>query len=83
MNITPQERKALAQELGMSEPYLYQLLTARRDMSPGEARKLEVRSGGRLPREWTCQKTWREIWPELEGRALPPLTAAIQATEQR
>ncbi len=65
--ISPSERKSWAEKLNLNEQYLYQCLTGRRDMSPTEARKVEMDSGGALTRQMLCQKTWRGIWPELIG----------------
>ena len=63
--LTSDDRKFWASKLGMSEQYLYQCLTGRRDMGPAEARRLEQESGGALTRQMLCQRTWRGIWPEL------------------
>lgn len=67
--ITPEVRKRLAEQHGVSEQYLYQCLTGRRDMNPAEARRLEEASGGELTRVALCQKTWAAIWPELAETA--------------
>jgi len=64
--ITPEKRKLLAEKLQLSEQYLYQCLTGRRDMGPIEARRVETESDGVLTRKMLCQKTWRGIWPELD-----------------
>lgn len=72
--ITATERQAWAKKLGVSEQYLYQCLTARRDMGPVEARRLEQESGGVLTRQMLCQRTWEGIWPEL--------AAPVQPTQQ-
>ena len=63
--ITPKRRRELAEKHGVSDPYLYQCLSGRRDMNPAEARRLEEESRKELRREWLCQKTWPGIWPEL------------------
>lgn len=77
--ITPKERKEWAAKLGgMSEQYLYQCLTGRAEMNPGRARSIETQSGGILTRQMLCQKTWQDIWPELEQA---PATIAQAATE--
>ena len=62
---TPDERRSLAVRIGVSEQYLYQCLTGRRDMSAPEARRIETETGGVLTRLMLCQKTWSLIWPEL------------------
>jgi len=65
IDITPSERRELAQQAGINDQYLYQCLTGRRDMNPAEARRVEEVTGGRLKRQQLCQKTWQGIWPEL------------------
>lgn len=67
--ITPEKRKLLAGKLKISEQYLYQCLTGRRDMGPVEARRVEKESDGVLTRQMLCQKTWMGIWPELAEKA--------------
>jgi len=67
--ITPEARKRLAATHGVSEQYLYQCLTGRRDMNPAEARRLEEASGGELTRAALCKKTFAAIWPELAETA--------------
>ena len=65
IDITPSERRELAKQVGLNDQYLYQCLTGRRDMNPAEARRVEDETGGKLKRQYLCQKTWRGIWPEL------------------
>ena len=68
--ITPDERRQLAEKVGINEQYLYQCLTGRREMSASEAVRAEMVSDGRLTRKMLCQGTWQSIWPELvEARA--------------
>jgi DNA-binding transcriptional regulator YdaS (Cro superfamily) len=68
--ITPDERRQLAEKVGINEQYLYQCLTGRREMSASEAVRVEQETGGRLGRKMVCQGTWQSIWPELvEARA--------------
>jgi DNA-binding transcriptional regulator YdaS (Cro superfamily) len=63
--ITADERRQLAEKVGINEQYLYQCLTGRRDMSATEAVRLEQETNGRLDRKMVCQGSWRSIWPEL------------------
>jgi DNA-binding transcriptional regulator YdaS (Cro superfamily) len=63
--ITPDERRQLAEKVGMSEQYLYQCLTGRREMSAWEAVRIEQESQGRVSRKMLCQGSWQYIWPEL------------------
>ena len=63
--ITPDERRQLAEKVGMSEQYLYQCLTGRREMSAWEAVRIEQESQGRVSRKMLCQGSWQSIWPEL------------------
>jgi DNA-binding transcriptional regulator YdaS (Cro superfamily) len=68
--ITPDERRQLAEKVGINEQYLYQCLTGRREMSASEAVRVEMASDGRLTRKMVCQSSWQGIWPELvEARA--------------
>lgn len=68
--ITPDERRQLAEKVGINEKYLYQCLTGRREMSASEAVRVEQASDGRLTRKMVCQASWQAIWPELvEARA--------------
>lgn len=66
--ITPEKRRMWADRLGVNEQYLYQCLTARRDMNPAEARRIEDESNGAITRQMLCQKTWQGIWPELADK---------------
>jgi DNA-binding transcriptional regulator YdaS (Cro superfamily) len=63
--ISAEERKRLADQLGLHEQYLYQCLTGRREMSAAEAMRAETATGGALKRQMLCQKTYASIWPEL------------------
>lgn len=63
--IPPDERRQLAEKVGINEQYLYQCLTGRREMSASEAVRVEQASDGRLTRKMVCQASWQAIWPEL------------------
>lgn len=63
--ITLDRRRELADKHAVSEQYLYQCLTGRRDMNPAEARRIETESCGELTRQMLCQRTYAQIWPEL------------------
>jgi len=65
--ITPDERRQLAEKVGMNEQYLYQCLTGRREMSAWEAVRIEQETEGRVSRKMVCQGSWKSIWPELVG----------------
>jgi len=68
--IHPDERRQLAEKVGINEQYLYQCLTGRREMSASEAVRIEQETNGRLNRKMLCQDSWQGIWPELvEARA--------------
>lgn len=76
---TPEQRGALAQELGIDPLYLYQVLTGRREMEPKAAVRLEQRSDGRLRRWHLRAHTWHQVWPELIGaEGAPPVPAQSQ-----
>lgn len=75
---TAKQREELARELGLAGPYLYQLLTGRREMEPVAAVRLEQKSGGRLRRWHLRAKTWNLVWPELIGvEGAPPIPEAM------
>jgi DNA-binding transcriptional regulator YdaS (Cro superfamily) len=63
--ITPDERRRLAEKVGMNEQYIYQCLTGRREMSAAEAVRIEQESGGLITRKMVCTTSWADIWPEL------------------
>lgn len=63
--ISAADRKRLAETAQVSEQYLYQCLTGRRDMSPAEAVRVEQATRGELTRRDLCQKTFAQVWPEL------------------
>jgi DNA-binding transcriptional regulator YdaS (Cro superfamily) len=66
--ITPEQRREVAEKVGVHEQYLYQCLSGRRDMNPAEARRIESETDGFITRQMLCQKTWRGIWPELDTK---------------
>ena len=78
MQITPERRRQLAEKHGVSEQYLYQCLTGRRDMNPAEARRLETDTEGELTRQMLCQRTYAQIWPEIVGSEDAPQVPAAQ-----
>ena len=63
--IPPDERRQLAEKVGINEQYLYQCLTGRREMSAWEAVRVEQQTDGRVTRQMVCQGSWQSIWPEL------------------
>lgn len=79
-HITTSRRMELAALVGISDAYLYQCLTGRRDMGPTEARRCEAMTNGELHRWNLCQRTWAGIWPELIGAdGAPPVPAEVAA----
>lgn len=75
-NITSQQRRCIAELLGLSEQYLYQCLTGRRQMDPAEAVRIETESGGKLQRWDLRHADWHLIWPELIGADGAPAAPA-------
>lgn len=66
--ITPSDRRRLADKAGINEQYLYQCLTGRRDMGAVEARRcVDEHWAGEIAIWDVCQKTWHLIWPDLIG----------------
>lgn len=68
--IQPSERKEWAARLRLNEQYLYQCLTGRREMKSSTAKRIEDESKGAITRKMLCQKTWPDIWPELNESLL-------------
>jgi DNA-binding transcriptional regulator YdaS (Cro superfamily) len=64
--IAPERRRQIAESHRLSDAYLYQCLTGRRDMDAAEARRVETITGGEIMR-WMVRKDWHLIWPELIG----------------
>ena len=63
--ISPEQRRQLAEQYELSDAYLYQCLTGRKAMKPREAVELESMTGGVLTRRHLRPKDWHLIWPEL------------------
>ena len=79
---SPADRSRFAERYGVSEPYLYQCLTGRKDMKPAEAVRLEQESGGNVRRWHLRTNDWHLIWPELIGAdGAPPVPEAITREE--
>jgi len=77
MDVKPEERKQLAEVIGIDEQYLYQCLTGRKAMRPKEAVRAELRTSGRLRRWHLRPQDWHEVWPELIGlEGAPPAPPA-------
>lgn len=72
MTISAAERRELAARIGCNEQYLYQCLTGRNAMQPGDAVRAEFITGRRLRRWQLRTKDWHEIWPEFAGTAGVP-----------
>ena len=63
---TPEQRRDLAEKLGLAEQYVYQVLTAKRIASPVLARRIH-RADGRARLQDLRPHDWHVIWPELIG----------------
>lgn len=79
---TPDERRAIADKVGVNAQYIYQCLTGRRDMNPSEARRIETETEGLVTRQMLCQKTWAGIWPELAHTSAARSCAGIESQAQ-
>lgn len=72
--INPKERRELAALCGITDQFLYQVLTGRYEMSTEEAVRCEQVTNKRLRRWFTCQKSWAKRWPELTKlKGAPPI----------
>ena len=76
--LTAKERAELADLVSISDQYLYQCITGRRDMDATEAARVERVSGGRL-RRWHLRRDWADTWPELVGAFGAPQPMAKSA----
>ena len=63
--LAAKDRKELASMLKISEQYMYQCLTGRRDMNPAIANRIEKQTGGVLTRKMLCVNIWQDVWPDL------------------
>ena len=77
--ISAERRRALAAAHGLSDAYLYQCLTGRRDMSPEEAVRVEALTSGEVRRWHLCPTKWHLIWPELVGSEGAPVVPTEKA----
>ena len=64
-HITLDDRTILAQRCQISEAYLYQVLSGRREASAELAVLIEQHSGKRFTRQMLRPKDWARVWPEL------------------
>lgn len=80
--VTPAERITLAAKAAISEQYLYQALTGRRDLREGLAVHVEKVSGGAVKR-WQLRLDWFKAWPELVGSPGVPSLASAQRRLKR
>lgn len=78
LDIEPRERADIAGLADISDAYLYQCLSRRRDMRTRLALHVERVSGGRIKR-WHLRRDWWEHWPELVGAEGAP---AVQRTKR-
>jgi DNA-binding transcriptional regulator YdaS (Cro superfamily) len=73
-NMNAAERQAVAAKLGISEQYLYQCLTGRKNMRPEEAVRVERDSASGIRRWQVRISDWHLIWPELiNAEGAPPV----------
>lgn len=74
----PKVRADMAALASISEQYLYQCLTGRRDMDATEAVRVEKATGFRV-RRWQLRKDWYLTWPELIGTEGAPKVPTAEA----
>ena len=63
--IDAQERRRIAEAVGMNEQYLYQCLTRRRSTPPAHCSAIELETSGAVTRRDLRPSDWWLIWPEL------------------
>lgn len=79
-SLTPEERRQLAEKVGVNPASLYQALTGRgTPFKPSECVRIERDSGFEL-RRWDLRPAdWHENWPELIGaEGAPPVPTEEQ-----
>lgn len=81
MEITPTERRELAELTKVDEQYLYQCLSGRKDMKVHEAVRVERESGFRLRRWQLRRNDWWLNWPELIGAEGAPVVPKPEKAE--
>ncbi|WP_368900377.1 transcriptional regulator [Mixta calida] len=57
----------LAQQMGISLPYLSQMASGKTPISPRRAVEIEKYTNKKVTRIELFSETWREIWPELNS----------------
>jgi DNA-binding transcriptional regulator YdaS (Cro superfamily) len=79
-SLSPDDRKRLAEKLGVNAASLYQAVTGRgTPFSPQKCVELERDSGQEL-RRWDLRPgDWHRIWPELIGTDGAPRVAKARA----
>lgn len=83
-DLTPTDRKRIADRVGVHEASLYQALTGKGSgFSPAECVRIERESEGEL-RRWDLRPSdWSLIWPELVGAdGAPPVPETAKPAEQ-
>lgn len=81
-DLSPSDRRALAEQVGVDEQYLYQCLTGRKDMKTNEAVRVERATGLRLRRWHLRRNDWWQHWPELIGVEGAPAVPESPADSQ-
>jgi DNA-binding transcriptional regulator YdaS (Cro superfamily) len=67
LKTTAQERKAIADAVGINPQYLYQALTGRRSPVAELCIKIEKASKGKIKRH-ELRPDWAAIWPEYKPK---------------
>lgn len=80
-DLSPADRRTLAEQAGVDEQYLYQCLTGRKDMKTNEAVRVERVTERRLRRWHLRRNDWWQHWPELIGTDGAPEVPATPPQE--
>lgn len=76
--ITPEDRRRLAEKAGVNEQTLYQALTGRGGFKPAECVRIEAALENEL-RRWDLRPNdWHLNWPELIGAEGAPTVTTEQ-----
>lgn len=63
--MTSKRRKELCREHGLSDAYIYQCLSGKKQMKSKEATRIERITGGEITRQMLRRDDYWLIWPDL------------------
>lgn len=67
--LEPKARTVLCKRIGTTEGYIRKAASAGQLMEPARCVKTERETNGKVTRQQLRPDDWRDIWPELAGKA--------------